>query len=254
MTKRITERELILPALYVLERAPGQHITTSELIIALRLLLQPQGEDLEILAGRKDDKFSQKVRNLKSHGTLLDLGYASWVADGEFQGYRLLCKGKSYLDAKRDFVEYVLEGGFSYEDVSEAMTKATKIRRKLVKLDENVVISEGKAKTVQSKVYERSAKLRKLAIEKFTVNGTLACAVCGFDFYAVYGAHGEGYIQIHHERPIFQFAGDEVTQVAAQALKDLKPLCANCHCMVHRKKSKPLTVDYLRAVVELHRG
>ena len=30
----------------------------------------PSGEDLERLSNRSDDKFSQKVRNLKSHKTL----------------------------------------------------------------------------------------------------------------------------------------------------------------------------------------
>ncbi|WP_181881903.1 hypothetical protein [Helicobacter sp. MIT 14-3879] len=32
--------------------------------------MNPDGEDLAILKDRNDDKFSQKVRNLKSHNTL----------------------------------------------------------------------------------------------------------------------------------------------------------------------------------------
>lgn len=68
---RISEPELIRPALWAMERNGGC-ISTSELIDVLSNELNPQGEDLEILDGRKDTKFSQKVRNLVSHGTLQD--------------------------------------------------------------------------------------------------------------------------------------------------------------------------------------
>ena len=50
-------------------------IRTSELIDEARRIMKPDGEDLEILEGRNDDKFSQKVRNLKSHDTIADQVY-----------------------------------------------------------------------------------------------------------------------------------------------------------------------------------
>lgn len=50
-------------------------IRTSELIDEARRIMKPSGEDLEILDGRNDDKFSQKVRNLKSHDTIAGLVY-----------------------------------------------------------------------------------------------------------------------------------------------------------------------------------
>ena len=65
---RITEPDLILPALYIINRIPG--ITTSDLIQELREIFSPTGEDAVILQGRNDDKFSQIVRNLVSHHTL----------------------------------------------------------------------------------------------------------------------------------------------------------------------------------------
>ena len=40
------------------------------MIKELRLILKPSGEDTKQLKGRSDDKFSQKVRNLKSHRKL----------------------------------------------------------------------------------------------------------------------------------------------------------------------------------------
>lgn len=66
--------EQIIPVAYkVIEENPG--IRTSELIQEVRNIMGPSGEDLEILENRQDDKFSQKVRNIKSHDSLIDKVY-----------------------------------------------------------------------------------------------------------------------------------------------------------------------------------
>ena len=62
---RIQEKALILPALYIIKNAPD--ISSAELIKKLAEVFKPSGEDAEILANRKDTKFSQIARNLKSH-------------------------------------------------------------------------------------------------------------------------------------------------------------------------------------------
>jgi hypothetical protein len=64
---RITERELIAPALKLLEQ--NGSLSTTDLIDKLRTLLNPNGDDLKKLKNRNDDSFSQKVRNLKSHNS-----------------------------------------------------------------------------------------------------------------------------------------------------------------------------------------
>ena len=51
-------------------------VDTSTLLNLLRINLKPTGDDLVVLDNRADDKFSQKVRNLKSHKTLENLGFA----------------------------------------------------------------------------------------------------------------------------------------------------------------------------------
>ncbi|WP_169783858.1 hypothetical protein [Campylobacter curvus] len=68
-----TESEIAIQALIIIGEHPG--IRTSELIEKLMAIMRPSGEDIEILAGRSDTKFSQKVRNLKSHDTLKDKVY-----------------------------------------------------------------------------------------------------------------------------------------------------------------------------------
>lgn len=65
----ITEKELIVPALKLIaEQTKG--LSTTELIKLLRQELKPSDKDTEILKGRNDDVFSQKVRNLISHKSI----------------------------------------------------------------------------------------------------------------------------------------------------------------------------------------
>lgn len=76
----IHEADLAIPALRLAAERPNGEITTSELIAELTELFQPTGKDAEIIAGRSDTYFSQKVRNLISHrkseGNFIDNGYA----------------------------------------------------------------------------------------------------------------------------------------------------------------------------------
>lgn len=96
MPPRIPESALIIPALECLYDAPGGRASTTELRAYLEGIFAPEGEDAEILAGRSDMKFDQKVRNLKSHKTLNKLGYAT-----EYRG------GFEITPAGRRFVEKV---------------------------------------------------------------------------------------------------------------------------------------------------
>lgn len=66
-----SEDQIVLVVLEIIKDHPG--IRTSELIDEARRIMKPSGEDLEILDNRNDDKFSQKVRNIKSHDTIESL-------------------------------------------------------------------------------------------------------------------------------------------------------------------------------------
>ena len=70
--------------------------------------------------------------------------------------------------------------------------------------EETVPDSEGRRRIVQHVAYERSSKNRRLAIQ---AHGT-TCAACEFDFDEFYGReYGDGYIQIHHVKPLSQYEG-----------------------------------------------
>ena len=76
------------------------------------------------------------------------------------------------------------------------------------------------------------------------------CSVCGFDFKKIYGELGEGYIQMHHENPIYQYSDDGFETYISEAVKNMKPLCANCHCMVHRNKGRLISITELKAIMD----
>jgi hypothetical protein len=63
----ITESELYVPMLQMLDKAPGGFMTTTAIIAELEHLFQPEGHDAQILRNRSDTHFSQKVRNIISH-------------------------------------------------------------------------------------------------------------------------------------------------------------------------------------------
>ena len=111
-------------------------------------------------------------------------------------------------------------------------------------------VMEGKAEVKITVVKERSQRLRTAAIAHYTVDGTIKCAVCGFDFKETYGELGDGYIQMHHENPVYQYSDDGFEEYISEAVKNMKPLCANCHCMVHRNKSKLISITELKSIVD----
>lgn len=99
------------------------------------------------------------------------------------------------------------------------------------------LLIEGTKKITQHVRYERNPHNRKEAIR---LQGH-KCKICGFDFDEVYGKElADSYIEVHH---IKQLANGEQEVNPA---KDLLPVCANCHRMLHRKKNGNTTIDDLR--------
>lgn len=227
---RITESQLVLPALYLMYKSESGFVSTSELIAKLTSVMHPTGIDAQILSGRSDTYFSQKVRNLKSHDTFVKQNYATNYADG----FLITPQGANYVEAHKDAIDYLLNDEFNYEDVKTAIDNISSDSRRIV-IPIEEVISEGNIRTRSVQVRERSSKLRMIAIEHFTHNNIISCDCCGFNFPTFYGqAYGKNCIEIHHIKPIFQYQGDTFEQLVSNALKNLLPVCPNCHRVIHK--------------------
>ena len=78
---------------------------------------------------------------------------------------------------------------------------------------------------------ERSAKLvADKKAKALAENKQLECEACGFDFAAVYGPQGDGFIECHHTKPVHTLRPGQHTK-----LDDLALVCSNCHRMIHRR-------------------
>lgn len=100
---------------------------------------------------------------------------------------------------------------------------------------------EGTAHTVQVNRYERNTKARRECIRYYG----LSCAVCGFNFQQIYGDIGIGFIHVHHLIPLAEIG----EKYALDPIQDLRPVCANCHAMLHQR-TPPLSIEELRLMLE----
>jgi 5-methylcytosine-specific restriction protein A len=104
--------------------------------------------------------------------------------------------------------------------------------------------AEGAILTRVHRVRERSAKLvKRKKAQAIQAHGKLACEVCGFDFEAVYGTRGVGFVECHHTLPLHALTPGSRTRLDQLAL-----VCSNCHSMIHRG-SPWLSVGELKTLV-----
>ena len=105
-------------------------------------------------------------------------------------------------------------------------------------------LKEGSAEYVTHLSYERNAKARAACI---AAHGTV-CAVCGIDFGKAYGPDFAGQIEVHHIVPLSQIG----KQYTVDPVKDLIPVCPNCHTALHSKKDGVYTIEELKRMRENH--
>jgi len=90
------------------------------------------------------------------------------------------------------------------------------------------VLTEGARKMILVNAYERDPKARKLCLEEYGYS----CSVCGFNFEEKYGDIGKWYIHVHHLTDL-SLLGEEHE---VDPIEDLRPLCPNCHAMIHKQR------------------
>lgn len=107
--------------------------------------------------------------------------------------------------------------------------------------DEENEFIEGAKKEITVNSYERDPRARKKCIEYYGCK----CQCCGLDFYEKYGIIGKGFIHVHHLKLISKIGEN----YKIDPIKDLIPLCPNCHAMIH-KQNPPSSVDELKEKIK----
>ena len=105
--------------------------------------------------------------------------------------------------------------------------------------------AEGQILTRVHKLKENNVELnQKKRRSIIQATGKLACEVCAFDFFEIYGESGKGFAECHYIKPLSQ-----LDRQSRAKLADLAIVCSNCHSML--RLSKPWkTIDDLRSVVQ----
>lgn len=99
---------------------------------------------------------------------------------------------------------------------------------------------EGKTIQINVNRFERNLSARDHCIKTYGA----VCQVCEFDFQKNYGVIGQNFIHVHHIVPLSSVGEEYVVD----PVKDLIPVCPNCHAMIH-KKNPPFTVEELKYIL-----
>lgn len=140
-------------------------------------------------------------------------GWWRIVCDGEYR------EGTFYWWVKKEFLEALVETGWLSDTAETSAENAELLQTEFI---------EGSKKLTTTNRYERNREARTECLKYYGA----VCCVCGFDFEKTYGKIGKGFIHVHHEVEISQIG----SKYKVDPVKDLKPVCPNCHAMLHQKR------------------
>jgi len=136
-------------------------------------------------------------------------------------------------DLKLNFKKFKAGHSMKYIDTDEWQKEIDRvINQELIEIypddieDKNLF--EGAKKQITVNAYERNSQARKECIEHYGY----ICQICDFDFEKVYGDIGKGFIHVHHIVDISTIGEN----YKIDPIKDLIPVCPNCHAMLHKRK------------------
>lgn len=102
---------------------------------------------------------------------------------------------------------------------------------------EDSTLPEGAQRRVIVNAYERNPVARRRCLE----HHGYACAVCGVVLQDVYGPIAKSFIEVHHKKPLSKIG----RKYRIDPVRDLVPICPNCHAIVHRA-DPPLSIRQAR--------
>jgi hypothetical protein len=102
-------------------------------------------------------------------------------------------------------------------------------------------LMEGGIRRIYVDAVERNQEARRICL---SLHGT-TCAVCEMSFQEVYGDTADGFIHVHHLKPLAGTKGRR----RIDPEKHLRPVCPNCHAVIHMK-SPPFTINELKKMIQ----
>ncbi|MDP9577367.1 UNVERIFIED_ORG: hypothetical protein J2X74_003184 [Bacillus sp. 1751] len=107
-------------------------------------------------------------------------------------------------------------------------------------IPDNEPLLEGAKKRILVNAYERNPLARKKCLDYHGYN----CSICGFNFTKMYGDIGKDFIHVHHLLELHQLG----KEYKVDPIADLRPVCPNCHAMLHKKKPA-YSIEELKGVI-----
>jgi predicted HNH restriction endonuclease len=105
---------------------------------------------------------------------------------------------------------------------------------------EQTRLFEGALKRVAVNAYERNPKARRACLAHYGA----WCIICGFNFKAAYGPLAAGFMHVHHIKMI----KEKGKKHEIDSIRDLRPVCPNCHSVIHIKP-QPYTIQEVKEMV-----
>lgn len=157
------------------------------------------------------------------------------LEEDEFAWWTVLAKG-----------EHINRSGFVWTlraDVVSALMACGLANKGLPGADEVLpgnLLVEGARHQVLVNAYERNPVARARCIEHFGPS----CRVCDVNFGKTYGGLAEGFMHVHHLRPLSSIDH----KYLLDPISDLRPVCPNCHAVIHLS-DPPYTLEQVREFI-----
>ncbi|MDF3926349.1 HNH endonuclease [Pseudomonas putida] len=190
-------------------------------------------EDWEIENGRRNHGYPQSVEHLRLVG---EEGYELYTFKITPSDERQDEDGAGPAKIK-DFERSIIRKWLLKQDGEWFACDEPPIPALPEEVSQPELYLEGAVREVKVNAYERSAQARAACIDHHNA----VCAACEFDFGLVYGEVAEGLIHVHHIVPLSTIGAE----YKLDPIKDLIPLCPNCHAVVHRG-SEVMSIETLK--------
>ena len=180
-------------------------------------------------------RFMEKYMNIKVYSIydVHDLEFLQNIHDQiknkqEWKEYNARKHGCTFTSGLKCYIEFHQSDYYPFK-------RYNNVAQVPVSAEYTSVHVEGKVYESHSVGFERNQKAREECLKYYGCK----CSVCGFDFEKEYGELGRGFIEVHHIVPLSTIRDEYVVD----PIRDLRPLCSNCHSMVHRREPVVSVVD-----------